>query len=285
MVISLDIQPTGWFETILSVSEKWFQLRKKWISLEYSWIQHVFKQFYMIWRTWVVLKNGVLIRMCVSLNDENCWKNLFVLWRATQCQAKPRFKGLKPNNKPLENQTGKVLENDHGNGVYHVGVYPKSHDIVGAMHHIQVPFPLYSHMCLMVPCLLLFLFFFLYFSFETHLLIHVCSLSFCRTQYIHIYMHIRYHMSCWLNIVFYWQISQLPYHIPFYRLDKTVLPTRWYRFVRKIGYAQMFYFYQFYPLFQHLYSNFGRHTPCSVKPISIIHWLNPCVWLSHLFDG
>ena len=205
---------------------------QKWISLEYSWIQHVFKQFDMIWTTWVVLKM-VYLSGCVLIEWRNCWKNLFVLWRATQCQTKPRFKGLEPTttlgnqlypgykpkslglysrNLPIsyshaEKFYGKVLEHDHGNRVYHVGVYPKSHDIVGfAPHPSTVPLILTylvdGPMFTIVLCFCLFLMWdklidpcvFALFLSDTYIYMYIYI-------YIYIYMHIRYHMFCWLNIV------------------------------------------------------------------------------------
>ena len=191
MVISLDIQPTGWFEQFECVG-KWFQLRKNgylWNIVGYStYLSNCiwFEQLGWFWK-WCTCPD-----VC-SLNDEIVERTCLF------------FEGLpsvrqNPDSKDWSQQ--QPLENDHGNGVYHVGVYPKSHDIVGAMHHIQVPFPLYSHVFDGPMFIVVFCYVFCIFHLrQTYWSMCVRSLFVGHNIFNYIYKHIRYHMFCWLNIV------------------------------------------------------------------------------------
>jgi hypothetical protein len=197
MVISLDIQPTGWFEQFECVW-KWFQLRKNgyhWNIVGYSTYLSNFIWFEELGWFW---KWCTYPDVC-SLNDEIVERTCLFFEGLPSVRQNPDSKDWS-QQQPLE-----INWEGFGKWPWERGLpcggLPQIpwYRWCNAPHPSTVPliftYVFDGPMFIIVFC------FFLYFSFETHLLIHVCSLSFCRTQYIHIYMHIRYHMSCWLNIV------------------------------------------------------------------------------------
>ena len=175
------------------VCRKMVSTPQKWISLEYSWIQHVFKQLYMIWTTWVVLKM-VYLSGCVFIERRNCWKNLFVLWRATQCQTKPRFKGLEPTT------TFGKWPWERGlpcGGLPQIPWYRWCN----APHPSTVPL-IFTYVFDGPMFIVVFCYVFCIFHLrQTYWSMCVRSLFVGHNIFNYIYKHIRYHMFCWLNIV------------------------------------------------------------------------------------